>query len=72
MTTLARALLKKFDMLNPATLLKTGATPAVQNFENFWTRILGDEMLSDCDDLQKLVVGCELIAALDEADLLAA
>jgi hypothetical protein len=60
-------------MLNPATLLKTKATPAnVENFENFWTRILGDEMLRDCDDLQKLVVGCEIIAALDGCDLLAA
>jgi hypothetical protein len=60
-------------MLNPATLPKTRAISAnVENFENFWTRILGDEMLSECDDLQKLVVGCEIIAALDGVDLLAA
>ena len=38
----------------------------------FWVRIFRDEQLRDCDDLKKLLVGCELIAALDEADLLAA
>ncbi|MEY2528418.1 MAG: hypothetical protein QOJ05_508 [Verrucomicrobiota bacterium] len=60
-------------MLNPATLLKSRAPHAVAgNFDNFWSRILGDENLSDCDDLQKLVVGCEIIAALDAVDLLAA
>ena len=60
-------------VLNPATLLQTTATcVAVKNFENFWARILEDENLSDCDNLQKLVVGCEIIAALDAVDLLAA
>lgn len=57
-------------MLNPALALewKTGnSLPS-----DFWARILGDESLSDCDDLQKLVVGCEIIAALDGVDLLAA
>jgi hypothetical protein len=39
---------------------------------DFWVRICRDEQLRDCDDLKKLLVGCELIAALDEADLLAA
>ena len=39
---------------------------------DFWIRIIRDEQLRDCDDLKKLLVGCELIAALDEADLLAA
>ena len=60
-------------MLNPAIVLKTKGTHAVvANFENFWVRILRDEILNDCDDLQKLVVGCEIIAALDETDLRAA
>ncbi|HKP03968.1 MAG TPA: hypothetical protein VJU77_11500 [Chthoniobacterales bacterium] len=60
-------------MLNPATLLEpTASHPLVENFENFWVRILGDETLSDCNNLQKLVVGCEIIAALDAVDLLAA
>ena len=64
---------KEVGMLNPATLLKPRTPYAVaENFDNFWSRILGDENLSDCDDLQKLVVGCEIIAALDAVDLLAA
>jgi len=65
----ARALLKEQDMLNPAVIDSTKAkSPAA----NFWFRILTDEELSACDDLQKLVVGCEIIAALDAVDLLAA
>jgi len=60
-------------MLNPAALPPTNASRAVvKDFENFWARILGDENLRECDDLQKLVVGCEIIAALDGLDLLAA
>ena len=39
---------------------------------DFWLRILHDEELRDCDNLQKLLVGCEIIAALDGVDLLAA
>ena len=56
-------------MLNPAVIDSTKAkSPAA----SFWLRILSDEELSACDDLQKLVVGCEIIAALDAVDLLAA
>lgn len=63
---MARALLKEQGMLNPdSTKAKSPAT-------NFWFRILTDEELGDCDDLQKLLVGCEIIAALDAVDLLAA
>jgi hypothetical protein len=56
-------------MLNPAVVesTKAKATPS-----NFWFRILTDKELQDCDDLQKLVIGCEIIAALDAVDLLAA
>jgi hypothetical protein len=64
---MARALLKGEIMLNPA---ESHATRSVA--ENFWFRILTDEELGDCDDLQKLLVGCEIIAALDAVDLLAA
>ena len=39
---------------------------------DFWLRILRDEELQNCDNLQKLLVGCEIIAALDGVDLLAA
>jgi len=39
---------------------------------DFWLHLLRDEELRNCDDLQKLLVGCEIIAALDGVDLLAA
>ena len=57
-------------MLNPA--LAIDGKKANSTKSDFWVRILGDESLNDCDDLQKLVVGCEIIAALDAVDLLAA
>jgi hypothetical protein len=57
-------------MLNPA--LAIDSKKANSTGSNFWLRILGDESLGDCDDLQKLVAGCEIIAALDAVDLLAA
>jgi hypothetical protein len=56
-------------MLNPAAIESHAARSAA---DNFWFRILTDEELGDCDDLQKLLVGCEIIAALDAVDLLAA
>lgn len=56
-------------MLNPAIV-----EPAKSNIVSgdFWRRLLNDEELRDFDDLEKLVIGCEIIAALDGADLLAA
>jgi hypothetical protein len=56
-------------MLNPAVVESHASRSAS---ENFWFRILTDEELGDCDDLQKLLVGCEIIAAVDAVDLLAA
>jgi hypothetical protein len=56
-------------MLNPAVIESHANRSGA---ENFWFRILTDEELGDCDDLQKLLVGCEIIAALDAVDLLAA
>jgi hypothetical protein len=38
----------------------------------FWQRILNDGALAHCDALEKLVAGCEIIAAVDDLDLLAA
>ena len=38
----------------------------------FWKRILNDEKLRECDNLEKLLAGCEIIAVLDGRDLLAA
>lgn len=66
---MARPLLKEADMLNPAVIESNATRSAAQNF---WSRILTDEELGDCNDLQKLLVGCEIIAALDAVDLLAA
>ena len=42
------------------------------NSASFWPRILTDDELCDCNGLEKLLIGCELIAALDGAQLLAA
>ena len=39
---------------------------------NFWELFLKDEQLLGCDDLEKLVAGCEVIAALDHIDELLA
>jgi hypothetical protein len=57
-------------MLIPATLIDSNENkiPAM----DFWLRILRDDELRHCDNLQKLLVGCEIIAALDGVDLLAA
>jgi len=57
-------------MLNPAVALDWRKARPIQS--DFWVRILEDESLSDCDDLQKLVAGCEIIAAVDAVELLAA
>ena len=55
-------------MLNPALTLGWKSENTMPN--DFWARILEDESLSDCNDLQKLVLGCEIIAALDTVELL--
>ncbi len=39
---------------------------------NFWELFLKDEHLIGCDNLEKLVTGCEVIAALDHIDELLA
>ena len=39
---------------------------------SFWERIVEKEELRGCEALEKLLVGCEIIAALDGVDLLAA
>jgi hypothetical protein len=57
-------------MLIPATLLESTETKI--STSDFWLRLLRDEQLRHCDNLQKLLVGCEIIAALDSVELLAA
>ena len=57
-------------MLIPTILIESNEG---RNTEaDFWLRILRDKELRGCDNLQKLLAGCEIIAALDGVDLLAA
>ena len=37
---------------------------------SFWERFVEKEELQECDALEKLLAGCEIIAALDCVDLL--
>ncbi len=39
---------------------------------HFWRQILEDRALRDLDDLAKLIIGCEIIVALDDVSLLSA
>ena len=39
---------------------------------NFWEEFLKDNQLSGCNNLEKLIAGCEVIAALDQIDELLA
>ena len=55
-------------MINPTLLANTTANSSIA----FWQRILNDGALENCADLEKLLAGCEIIAALDDLDLLAA
>ena len=55
-------------MLLPALLF--GSNKARIRAADFWLCILGDEQLRHCDNLEKLLAGCEIIAALDGVDLL--
>ena len=56
-------------MLNPA-VLESGQAQEVG--ADFWLRLFNDAELAQFDDLEKIVIGCEIIAALDAVDLLAA
>jgi hypothetical protein len=56
-------------MLNPAVIESVKSDDLASNF---WSHILKNEELQNFADLEKLLVGCEIIAALDAADLLAA
>ncbi|MEP6822942.1 MAG: hypothetical protein ABI946_11390 [Chthoniobacterales bacterium] len=45
--------------------------PFNQAEPNFWQRLLSDRTLQQCENLEKLIIGCELIAALDDSTMLA-
>jgi hypothetical protein len=56
-------------MINPAVVEPTKSSELPKGF---WLRLFNREELRDYADLEKIVIGCELIAALDSVDLLAA
>ena len=56
-------------MLLPALLIESNDTRI--RGTDFWQCIFRDEQLRHCDNLEKLLAGCEIIAALDGVDLLA-
>ena len=56
-------------MLLPALLI--GSNDTRIRGTDFWQCIFRDEQLRHCDNLEKLLAGCEIIAALDGVDLLA-
>jgi len=39
---------------------------------NFWQNFLKEEQLLNCNNLEKLIAGCEVIVALDQVDELLA
>ncbi len=47
-------------------------TSANKKVISFWERLLSEQEIQECAPLEKLLVGCELIAALDGIELLAA
>ncbi len=61
-------------LLNQSSVIKpTLASNCTENSGiNFWQRLVNDGALENCADLEKLLAGCEIIAALDDLDLLAA
>jgi hypothetical protein len=59
---------KQASVINPTLHSTSTENIAVA----FWQRILNDGALQNCDALEKLVAGCEIIAAVDDLELLAA
>jgi hypothetical protein len=54
------------------TLLAPAARPVADQSANFWARLFTDSSMQSLGDLEKLLAGCEIIAALDDLDLLTA
>ncbi len=66
---MAHVLLNTASVINPTQFT---ATAGNSTGVNFWQRIVNDGALEDCDALEKLLAGCEIIAAVDDLELLAA
>jgi hypothetical protein len=55
-------------MTNPADHF---VPPSLQTAPlSFWERLFRDHELDGCDNLEKLLAGCEIIATVDRVDLL--
>ena len=67
--TLAHAVLKRSRVNN---LLLAPEITRNNKATGFWARLLQDESLQACSDLERLLTGCEIIAALDDLELLGA
>ena len=65
---MAWLLLNNSFVINPTLLTNSTETSSIA----FWQRILNDGALENCADLEKLLAGCEIIAAVDDLELLAA
>ncbi len=65
---LARLLLNSSSVINPTLLSNSTESNSIA----FWQRILNDGALENSADLEKILAGCEFIAALDDVELLAA
>ncbi len=66
---LARTVLRRISVNN---LLPAPSKTITEDYADFWSRLLSDNSLQGCANLEKLLVGCEIIAALDDLELLAA
>jgi hypothetical protein len=66
---LAQLMLNHTSVINPTQFTDMAAN---NSGTSFWQRILNDGELASCDALEKLLAGCEIIAAVDDLDLLAA
>ncbi|MFL6539411.1 MAG: hypothetical protein ACJ8HU_01470 [Chthoniobacterales bacterium] len=51
------------------TTLPVPANIAPKLSSDFWVRLLQDESMKALSDLERLVTGCEIIAALDDLEL---
>ncbi len=52
-------------------LLAAASNIAADEVTGFWSRLLNDSSMENFADLEKLLAGCEIIAALDDLGLLA-
>lgn len=52
------------------TTLPAATSIAPKLASDFWVRLLQDESMTALSDLERLVTGCEIIAAFDDLELL--